>query len=429
MAGTLRRALFANVSIIVCLFIGGCKIVDSSIDSRVDEINGGFHDASNDEVLANIARAGNFEPLRFYLHSKIAPSQTSDVKIGLPNITVGPAKGASNHPYIFTSSLDNSAALSLELDPIETRDFHNTLLTPVSMGTLGILLQNFPRELVYFLLFDAVRFQEASKDPIEYVNSPALPSDSCPRISYKTYDPAYSGPENDFVSPYHPPGNIGFRDLTNCQYQRFVYWVETAMAYGLTVEFKEIPNSKYDPRDAKSSQPKTVFVGQFCFDPALARKDLIREIRESSSVCGKKPIKANDSVKDVFAFMFPFTRKNAVSGKQDRVFASIDIRLRSVMAVYTYLGQLLRDRNQVEQLVTLYSVGSMAHGDDNILKIIDKSRSDSCFASVSVGRDDLCVPQDGADNSRRVFAILSELTALSQSASDVPTSLTVRLTP
>jgi hypothetical protein len=181
---------------------------------------------------------------------------------------VGPT--ATARQYIFGGNLaDNSAALSLELDPIETRDFHNSLLTPMTVGTIGLLLQNFPKEMVYLALFESIRFQETDEKgvakgvPIEYPNDPTLSSSKCPDDDYTTYHyPELKGIDArgrrfDFQSYYHPPNDAPFNDLAACKYQRFFFWVQTAVGYGLTVKFSSVKNPKYVETDQKGTQPKT----------------------------------------------------------------------------------------------------------------------------------------------------------------------------
>jgi hypothetical protein len=472
--------------------IAGCSIVDSSMESRIAAVNSGYDSAINNEILLNISRASYFQPLRFYSHNKIAPSQTSDVKIGLPNITFGPAQTVAEHQYVFSTMTDNSAALSLELDPIETRDFHNSILTPISVGTIGLLLESFPKELVFQLLFDSIRYQEKGKPPIEYKNEPVAPSTICPSGANQEFDPMYAGPDDEVRnSPYHPPGAGAFVDLTNCRYQRFVYWVETGVAYGLSVDYEEVPNPLYDSGDAKSTQPKTKIAGHFCFDPAQAQSKLAYKVANlPTSTCEQKTDQSssdqsitstNQAVQDILdaakAIMTagkqisapgeqiasagdklaaagrklaggtqaasPSTPSNQGGSSSENgsdiyfpfvrdakeVEATIGIRPRSLLGVFLYLGRVLASETTGVNPVTLYSATENGDGDKKILTVVRGAGPDKCFASTYAPGGQLCVPLEGADNSKRVFAIVSELISLSSTASDIPTSLTVRLTP
>ncbi len=270
------RCRVAALLVLGEIFLSGCGFVDSSVSDRIDTLNHGYGTASNSELLTNIVRASHYEPLRFYSHRKFSPSQTSDWKIGLPDVVFGPGKSASAREYAFSGNIaDNSVSVSEEIDPVESHDFHNSILTPITPGVLGIFLQNFPRELVFMTLFSAIRFDEPGQLPIEYRNEPSMPTQECPAVNYSPYDPDNSSENLTFVSPYHPPGTGQFADIRKCPYQRFVYWVEGAVAYGLTVDFSEASNPKYDITDTSSKEPKTIVQGRFCLDPALARADLV----------------------------------------------------------------------------------------------------------------------------------------------------------
>jgi hypothetical protein len=69
----------------------------------------------------------------------------------------------------------------------------------------------------------------------------------------QTYDPAYLHQLK--LSRYFTPAEGDYEDLTNCRFQRFADWVETAIVYGLSVTTKDVPNPKYDPSDTKGTQP------------------------------------------------------------------------------------------------------------------------------------------------------------------------------
>lgn len=480
------------------VLVGGCAIVDSSMILRVDAINGGYDSAINNEILTNIVRASHYQGLRFYSHNKIAPSQSSDWKLGLPSITVG--HSATPRQYIFAGNLaDNSASLSLELDPIETRDFHNSLLTPISVGTIGILLQNFPKELVYLALLESIRFQKTTTDgtpvgnPIEYKNDPMPPSDACPDDDYsEEYYPGREGQAIDgrtikkYNRYYHPPGQGQFLDLSNCKYQRFYYWVQTAVAYGLTVTFSTVTNPKYVETDTKGTQPKTVVAGRFCFDAAQAQPLRAKQPEGLLNTCDKRPnpppVAAAVPVTVTVAVTAPPPAKASASATAtapltvavtapvpekatatatatatanaaapalapaaitlddahvkfnftrpgfEPMSGVLELVPRSLAGVFLYLGRIAIAPSHGQGLVPLYSAEARSNGDINMLTTTNDT-TDDCFAVAALGKERYCVPSKDTDNTKRVFALLAELIALSSTASDIPTSLTVRVTP
>jgi hypothetical protein len=404
------------------LLVDGCTIVDSSMGLRIDAINGGYDTAINDEILTNIVRASHFQDL-------------SDVKLGLPNITLGPS--ATTRQYIFAGNqTDNSASLSLELDPIETHDFHNSLLTPLTVGTIGVLLQNFPKELVYLALIDSIRFQETDENgkligiPIEYKNYPTPPTLKCPVDDYTgEYYPELEGTVVNgrtikYNSYYHPPGEGSFNDLSTCKYQRFYYWVETAVAYGLTVSFSTVTNPKYVETDPKGTQPKTITSGHFCFDSAQAQPKRVRLIgKDLPNTCDQQSNPAPTALDDAHVHIFNFSRSGFKSTP-----AILEIKPRSLMGVFLYLGKIVTAPSHGRGLVPLYSPEASSNGDNNMLTTTE-GLADNCFAVATLNKEHYCVPAKDTDNTKRVFALLSELITLSSTASDIPTSLTVRLTP
>src|ERR1700723_2882533 len=72
--------------------IGGCAILDDQITSRSDILNDATDNAKNDGILVNIVRASHSQPLNFLAISKATGGQTTDFKIGLPNVTFGPGQ-------------------------------------------------------------------------------------------------------------------------------------------------------------------------------------------------------------------------------------------------------------------------------------------------------------------------------------------------
>jgi hypothetical protein len=384
----MRRKIMLTAVSLACIGAAGCGFVDSSFDSRIGTINGGFGSASNTEILANIVRASSFEPLRFYLHSKFVPSQTSDVKVGLPTITFGPGQTLAQKQFVFAANgTDNSASLSLEVDPIETRDFHNTLITPVSPGTIGLLVQNFPREIVFLLLFDSVDFQASGDTQIEYKNDPTINSLDCREYHYDgssrdaNYDPDYSLAPNDpnfagvptdlsRANPYRPPGIGEYADLRRCPYDRFRYWIANAIAYGLTFDFEDAPNPKHNPNDPKDTSPPTIVKGNACFNPALAQKSLAPIVATFDTLCssarppsatGKKVLLTSNPV----AFPFPYQGAN---GKQ--ITADVRLRPRSLYGVYTYLGKLLSRASRQSVFVPVYTDEARSNGDLALLTAV-----------------------------------------------------------
>lgn len=123
------------------------------------------------------------------------------------------------------------------------------------------------------------------------------------------------------------------------------------------------------------------------------------------------------------AIAFPFTRDG------NTVNATIEFRIRSLDSIFTFLGQLLRADLAGMDTIRLYT-SPVSKLDTRLATFIAKSSSSGCFAyAVDDDGGGVCVPSASTENTKAVFALVSELTQLSLSPSDIPTSLTVKLTP
>jgi hypothetical protein len=255
----------------------------------------------------------------------------------------------------------NSASLSLEVDPIETRDFHNSLMTPLTAGNIGVLLTNFPRELVFLTLFESVRFQFRGVLPIEYRNVPSAPTASCPDFDGVIYDR-----QTDHENFYYPRNARSFDDLRDCNSQRFRYWMGTALAYGMSFSFQAVPNPKHNANDPKDTQPPTIVSGTVCFDAALAEPWAAQATEDffKNSPCIKtsetKPAtgKAADPNQNLI-FSFPYPGP----GCNKACMTDIEVKPRSLLSAYAYLGRLLKMATEYGLFVTLHTPEAQANGD------------------------------------------------------------------
>jgi hypothetical protein len=421
------------LSILPCFLIcWGCAFVDSQIPGRNSILNQGYDIAGNDEILLNILRAKHYQPLRFYLHSKIAPSQTTSASIGLPNITVGPGQTVAQHQFVFgPNSTNNTASMSYEIDPVETQTFYQGLLTPNSLGIIGALLSRYPREFIFLALIDAVKVTQLypNKSVTRFVNDPGLDDPlACPDFDYSNYDRAAFDQTDDLISIYNPAYDKDMHagaHYAGCGFHVFQFYLQEAIKYGMTVSVANIPNPKYNPNDTKSTQPKQISVGTLCYDLALARPDVVAELsRYSSSLCGATRATA-DSPTAVLRFTYHAPRPP--SRLLTEVDQKVEIVPRSTAGVFSYLGRLLA--TNTGESVQLYSREAQANGDVHLLTTVTSNIFPACFVVANLFGDQYCVPARGSDNTKRMFQLLSELIALNSSANDVPTSLTVRVTP
>jgi len=230
--------------------------------------------------------------------------------------------------------------------------------------------------------------------------------------------------------PYKPPGIGPYANLRNCKYERFRYWIANALAYGLTAEFQTVPNKKYNATDPKNTQPQTIVVGDICFDPRLAQRSLASQVETFAMLCTDAKLSGHvrsssvpDPAKSVANFPFPY-----VGPDGRKLYLSIQIKQRSLFSLYTYLGRSLIAELKSRPPTNVYTTEMRSLGDPALFQITAGQPLETCFVSTFVRSVPYCVPA-GATNSQQLFSLVTELTTLMQTSTDVPASLSVRLTP
>jgi hypothetical protein len=114
-----------------------------------------------------------------------------------------------------------------------------------------------------------------------------------------------------------------------------------------------------------------------------------------------------------------FTDGNRTSQKMKFI-----ILPRSPFAVFGYFGHVLRTQATVP--VRLYWNSRTTVPDDNRILTISNDFG-SCFAKTFYFGSFYCVPYEGSDTTKQVFAMLTQLVALSTTSGSLPTTLEVRL--
>jgi hypothetical protein len=202
----------------------GCTAVDS-FDGRVASIADSYTEARNTSLLANIARARHEHPLAFVAITGINDGTTMGGLMGLPTFTFGPGQVAAQKQFVFgNNSLNGSLSNSFAVAPLDSKEFVEGVMAPVSLASVQVLIrQGYPREVLYYLLVDSI-----------VVNAADRPT----RIA------------NDPLDPTFP------------EFERFIH---QAMIYGMTIE----------------ASPKSG-AARLCFDRTLSA----RPIRRLKPVCG-----------------------------------------------------------------------------------------------------------------------------------------------
>ncbi len=424
--------------------LGACAVVDP-VDPRYDTVNRSLAKARNESILLNIIRSSHDWPMSFTTVPQVNPSMQNVTTMGLPSFllgpnpkgTVTPASPARDVLFGNTNNLTNATTVSsnFSVSSLENGSFYSGLLSPVSLHDLNYFIrQGYSRELLFWLFADAIE--------VEFNHHV---------VGYQ-FDPPY-----DYGCPKEDPKQRCFREF-----------MEIAVITGLTVEATTVtPGSggkggggakgggKGGDTGSSDSgggaKGKTEF-SRFCFDPVLADRGMkamnparLRLVDANyldrgyrrSPVCGSDwhPGREEAEQADTLQFQVgPLTFK---------------IVTRSTYSIYQFLGKLLKQSRELREPGARIDADEGADGraqtlpnlprpdeavpvlstvreDPNLLRIVTQP-SDECFVATHFIDGVYCVPEEGSANTKRIFALLSQLIALKTSAADLAITPAVRV--
>jgi hypothetical protein len=260
----------------------------------------------------------------------------------------------------------------------------NGLLNPVNLHDLNYFIrQNYPRELLFWLLVD--RFM--------LISGPVT-------IGWH-YDPP-----NDYGCAREDPKQRCFRE-----------WAEIAVITGLTVEAKII-QLKFDDKITGKEYSR------FCFDPVLAKEG--RRAMDPARLHTLQTTYLDIDLKRFPQCDEPSWNPGARGHEweTDTLFFNLGpytlkIPTRSTYSIYQFLGQLLRQQRdhipppQGVYIPRLEEAGpptlSTEPNNPELLTIIPAQPGAQCFAHTSFLSVDYCVPEQGATNTKRIFSLLARI--------------------
>ena len=377
----------------------GCAYVDS-VQSRYDNVNRNAAQARNESILLNIVRAGDNAPLNFVAFSRVTAVTSASGNLALPTFALGPDPAPVSLQRVATvgdRALGSSSNVqnSMDLTILDSHDFYSALLSPVDLPTLSYFVrQGYSRELLFRLFTDSVRARVGGKD-YEFPNDPAQ---SC------------------------QPGS----KIPTC----FDDMVAIAVASGLTAEtrIEQAPSTGKKKGAGTADAPRYITFGRLCFDPVLAA----RARREySSDIFGKLlaapgahrpqcrskswPKQTVDGSSDTLTFDLPQTRLGPIH---------FEIITRSTFGIYQFLGRMLA-RGTIENMQMEPRLDVL---EDRRLLTLNAGAPGGCFAETSYRGVHYCVPEDGAEQTKRIFSLLAQLLALKTQSGDLAITPTVRVT-
>jgi hypothetical protein len=418
--------LHTAVGVSLLMILAGCTAMDYQLNPRAGAINHETDNARNNEILLNIVRASHSQPLNFVPISKASGTQTTDLKIGLPTFTFGPAQTALARQFQFaTNTWDNSSNGSFDSAPIVTHDFYVNMMSPIPLETASALIHmGYSRELILNTVIAAIRVESAS-EMHEYRNEPLGEPVApwCPEADQ------YYGPRGFLNgSPYAPQARRP--DLDACEYHHFQFYLEAAMDWGFNIEVKTVPNPAYTSDAVKQAKAlgkeppaKTISQAHFCFDPAFAKRSQRARVMTFTDRCGAKSLDKQPPATTEQRLTVAFQ-----TGKIKSPSLTFVIIIRSPFSAFSYFGHVLR----VDPIIPVRlfwpdrSIGSDDVRDTQILTVT-QSQAPSCFATAYFDGAFFCVPYDAGDATKQVFSMLSQMVAMSTTTGSLPTTLEVRL--
>jgi len=419
------KALRASLLVLLFISLVGCSATDLQLEPRAGTINQETDFARNNEILLNIVRASRSQPLNFVPISKASGTQTTDLKIGLPTATIGPEQTAMQRQVAFGgNSWDNSASSSFDSAPLATHDFYSNMLSPIDLQTANALIrQGFSRELVFYSVIGSIRLREQSGRVIEVINDPLLDSAEACTPAGDFYGPGADRRVNR--SPYAPEAFSNSNELVRCSFHVFEFLLQAMMKWGVNIETSSEPNPAYTPDAVKQAKAagkdppaKTITTSHFCFDPAFADSSQKARVAALPDACGSKKAWSKGGEGQDLAVFF------TVDGRRSPTY-TFTVIPRSPFAMFRYFGRVLRAEEAVP--VKLYwHDGGLTPADDRILSV-SRSVMPSCFAKAFYFGQYYCVPYEGSDATKQVFAMLNQVVALNTTTGSLPTTLEVRL--
>lgn len=384
MRSIIRTLLLAPLA----LTLSGC-VAMGSIDRRATTLNETTGTTQNRAILLNLVRASKFEPIYFLALSQFNGSGTEDLRLGVPEVTFGPKQAATQKDYIIggtagsdTNYLDNSFVTSFQESVLNSKDFYAGLMAPLDLQDVDLLLhQGFARELIFYLVIDKATITPKGGDPFVIWNDPSDPK----------------------------------------RFALFQSYIKEAMLHGLTTQSYLVQDDSGGGPDDKSGKgAKTTAHAELCYDRALATPDARKDFPADANLCSTT-----------------HTAKSAASSGSNLTVnlygqqMEIEVTTRSIFGIFQYLGGIIArgDPNEV-RLHAYPELPAEVTVDAPILEIgTGGGPYGGCFSAIGYEGTRYCVPEQGADNTKKIFNILNALLALKTAPGDLPVTQTVRIAP
>ena len=417
-AATAHELLLTFCTVLVFLLGSGCTLVDLTLPERGYAVNVGSAHVREDTILLNIVRASRFEPMNFVTLSKYNGSgileggiqATRNDGIIYDILNKGPIQaGTTATTAILKSSVVPSArtntAAFFDLASLENKEFYAGFLAQLDLSAINLLVNaGLSRELVLHSIVKSARITRADGKVFLYHNDPTNDSwygkdglaerRECERLQeQKVFFPPFvhevwSGPH-----------------ANDCAYQKFLFFLDNALSYGMTTETHEVPHlSAGKDKTQSGTTPKI----SLCFDPAIAQE--YGKTVNRTLACGMR----RRNFAPVYTDLGPTVKL-------------IQPVLRSPYSVFQYYGRLLATNTAPRVRLIDAHTPRLPTGDSSILTV--RNDEVDCFARAYHNNETYCVPNQGANNTKEIFVLLNVLVNISTTRSALPTTPSVQLAP
>jgi hypothetical protein len=408
----------------ISLLLSAC-VSTGSLANRGTSIDEGVGQMANRGILLNLARASQGEPLYFVSIGNVQATGSTDLRLGAPAFTEGPALTNVAKQVIASGSstfLDNTINTNFQMGVFNTQTFYEGMLQPLGLNDIDLLLhQGFSREMVFYLVIEKAKITpcplQPGTDPCILYNDPSNPSyglfqgaiEAAMEHGLMTEVPQST---DSLIAPTDPNTDVGAADA-RAQAHQAVQQV-AAQSTGEAGKAGKIDFVLRNPVD----EPKA----QLCFERALSTAGAKKEFDQLTAE--KKP-----------PFYCGTGHKRGSAPLTVRLFDGRDYQIvvntRSIYGMFEYLGAVMNADPKKQPVLVDYKVPSEVTPVGPLLTVTSTAGAFGvgCFTAVHYGGKNYCVPQESARTTKQVFNVLSALVALKQSPGDLPASQSVLIAP
>lgn len=391
LARTKRRALL----LLAAAVLTGCAEVDD-ISDRTTTMNLEISNSENRNILFNLARASESEPLSFSSLASYTGHQSISGSLGIP--VIGATGNQLRIQSVMTSGTSASGSLNNDFSYVANDDnaTYSALLQPIQPNTIGYFLkQEYPRELLFFLFVSEIRIVRAGSVVKDYVNR-----------GITARDIEISGEEHNALAEFGTE-------------------LQSLLDSGLTAQLDLISGSdaklcfdSFPPLYADKPEVHKSVLAPSCEKaaviPATNPKPSKNDKGKTSPADDGNAQKASAGAARAFPFTPYFTFKDT------RTDDTVQISFRSTFGIYNYLGRLIKNR------IFLKILRDPSYTDQSVFRVTHDRNN--CFILQEYRGTPYCVPDD-SDTTKKVFSILHDLVKLYTFPTSAPQTLSARLIP